>query len=695
MSRGITVDGISYAGTPHERFNEEDVASTAMPAQPYKRTSRKIIYSAWLILAAALAAFLSARADVTLYESMTISGSSSSDGVRVLTDFVPKSNTVVRARFSTAKPNYAGGLFCSRKDAYPNNYPHFAFYANTSAGKLQFNYGGNSFTASGTAVADHVYELEVANGIATVKDTETGTTTTLGSGLQSFTTQYRLALFQLYKRSNNDYADWASPFKGDFHYLKLYDIEDGAEVLKHHFVPCTEEENGVSVVKLFDLADGRTTYALTATGDGAAAVNGDPAPLAVEPGETVRLATDCTVGSLSGAAGAKLVADGCEVTLADGNCYLGGLELVTENGGSFVKDGAGTVYLYSPGALCASVHVAQGGAVFSANGLTQKYWRWTFTKVAQSPNPLWLGRLWLFGNDGSHVATNMVKMSDNYAPLSAGQVTWKYDNAVTNVATHADANTDIQGAGFLHRAFNDSLTKNVNNFPMLGSPVIDPANEDSWLGVEFRLRNDDNPVTGYNIMSGLRSTGNAESVNHCPVSWRVEASDDGVTWTEIETRPDVDTGKVTTGGYFYDGESYATAASRGTPVEHFKFGGYKSNGLEADAAKALSVQVDGNASLDLSAFTVATQKIEAVTIDLAAGGGTVIGGSIVAGGTLTLKNAAAANQNNMLPLLFQDASDTENFTSWTVIVDGHATSRKIKLRDGRLSFVGGLAIIVR
>ena len=109
----------------------------------------------------------------------------------------------------------------------------------------------------------------------------------------------------------------------------------------------------------------------------------------------------------------------------------------------------------------------------------------------------------------------------------------------------------------------------------------------------------------------------------------------------------------------------------------------------------LSVQVDGGATLDLTAFTVSTQKIDAITIDLAAGGGTVLGGSIVAGGALMLTNALAASQNAVLPLLFQNTSNADNFRSWSVIIDGHATSRRIRFWDGRLSLVGGLALIVR
>ena len=630
----------------------------------------------------------STRADVTLYNSMTISGSSVSDGVYVLTDFAPKSNTVVRAKYAS-KQNHTGCLFCARKGSSTNP-PYFVFLPNVSK-KFEFDYGDQKFTASMNFVADRVYELEIRNGTASVTDTVSGEIVSLGSGLASFESDRQLALFKTY--GNTSYGALNNAFEGVFYFMETYDIEEGEEVLSHRFVPCTED----GVVKLCDLADGNETYALTVTGNGDAVVDGAPS-LAVKAGETVRLTADCTVGNLSGATGAKLIADGCEVTITGENSYLGGLELFTENGGSFVKSGSGTACLYAPGALGASVHVAQGSAVFSEYGLTQKYWRWTFTKVAQSPNPLWLGRLWLFDDDGNHVATNMARMSDNYASLSGGQVTWKYDASVTNIAIYAGANSTVYGVGYLNRVFNDGLNQGMNSFPMLGSPVVDPENSNSWLGAELRLRNDDKPVTGYNIMSGLCTDsviGNAEPANHCPVSWKVEASDDGVTWIEIETRSNVDTSKVNEGGYFYDGEKYTTAALRGTPVEHFKFGGYKRDGLAADAAKALSLQVDGGASLDLTAFTVTAQKIESITIDLAAGGGTVLGGSIVAGGTLILKNASSASQNESLPLLFQNTSCTDNFRSWDVIVDGHATGRQIRLRNGRLNFVEGFMMIVR
>ena len=52
-----------------------------------------------------------------------------------------------------------------------------------------------------------------------------------------------------------------------------------------------------------------------------------------------------------------------------------------------------------------SLHVADGGIVFSASGLPQRYWKWTFKGLSgNEPLPLQsLGVLWLFGADGTRV----------------------------------------------------------------------------------------------------------------------------------------------------------------------------------------------------------------------------------------------------------------------------------------------------
>jgi hypothetical protein len=233
----------------------------------------------------------------------------------------------------------------------------------------------------------------------------------------------------------------------------------------------------------------------------------------------------------------------------------------------------------------------------------------------------------------------------------------------------------------------------MNGYPKLATPVIDPANESSWPGIGLRLAASDKPVTGYNIMS--------EDSDHYPVSWKVEASYDGVTWTDVETRTDVVHAHPGT-YYFYDGEKHDEAnARRGSPVEHFRFSGYKSDGLAADPAKAVSLQVDGGASVDLTAFTEAPQKIGGLTVDFAAGGGTIHGGSIASGGTLYIVNSTQGGGfalDSALPLVLDGVGDGANFSSWSVCIDGKlAENYRVRLKgSGELVVSGaGLVIIVR
>ena len=327
--------------------------------------------------------------------------------------------------------------------------------------------------------------------------------------------------------------------------------------------------------------------------------------------------------------------------------------------------------------------------MFSAYGLSYKFWRWMFTKAATSPGPVWIDRLWIFDTDGGRVTSGMKysSASQSTAALSANYARWEYNSSVTNIAPHQNAQA-YQGAPTLASVVgNDNLTASLNNFYMCASPVVDPENPDSWLGIGMRFADNAKPVTGYNIMS--------YETAHYPVSWKVEASQDGVTWTNIETRTNVEhaqPGKY----YFYDGEVNTAAAVRGSPVEHFKFGGYKSDGLEADSTKAVSLQVDDGASVDFTAFTVAPQKIGGITVDFAAGGGTIHGGSIAPGGTLYIVNSSQGFvRDSALPIVLDGVGDGANFSSWTVSIDGSPAGKYCaKLNGNGELIVSGMGLLI-
>ena len=414
-----------------------------------------------------------------------------------------------------------------------------------------------------------------------------------------------------------------------------------------------------------------------------------------------KITNDCFVANLSGAPGATLIADGCTVSIAGGDYALGGLELATANGGSFVKTGSGTAYLYAPGALGAKLHVAEGNAVFSAIGLSQRYWRFTFKEMSGgTPAPVVLRGIYLFGttgaweNSGMSVSSPAVVTETNSSALAANKVRYFVNSATNVVADTSKTKFYISKLSSLFSTSDDSNTR-----PALLSPRVDSSNQDSWLSIEFRLNAGGNPITGYNLCNG---TGNLAAY---PSSWSVFASDDGNSnsWTEIDSRSGETCNTGSGKNYTYDGGADYVANIRGKTVaelpsvvtEHFKFSHYKGDGLEADAAKAISVQVDAGASLDLTAFTVAPQKIGAIAIDLAKGGGTIHGGSIAATGALEIATAGAMNYGQPLPVVFDGASDTTNFTNWTVRVNGAAVNRKLVFQDGALAFERrGVIIIV-
>ena len=223
---------------------------------------------------------------IVLYERLMICGTNNTQGsgVHILTDYVPKSNSVVRAKYasdSAANSNNNQFLFCSRKGSDNNKVEmkHFSFAPNVG-GKFRFDYCGTQHGASATFTAGADYELEVKDGYATVTNvTSGGTATRLGSGLKSFETTYRLALFQSYLvNTSGEPASWSNSFRGKFYYLKIYELEGGVEVLKHHFVPCTS--NGVAAV--CDIADARRVYVPVET-SGYATVEGATALAADVP----------------------------------------------------------------------------------------------------------------------------------------------------------------------------------------------------------------------------------------------------------------------------------------------------------------------------------------------------------------------------------------------------------------------------
>lgn len=396
----------------------------------------------------------------------------------------------------------------------------------------------------------------------------------------------------------------------------------------------------------------------------------------------VRFATnDCVVGKLTAAAGTELVADGCDVTLPPGGEYAG-VSFLTENGGRFVKADAARTVIYDPVSVTGALHVADGELAFSKYGYTNKFWRFTFTSVKSGISVLYIRGLYLFAPDGTWQNSGLgyvAPANENTTDvLAAGKARW-YCSSATNVASKAGEYSYYNYKN-LHKIFRYS--DNNNHYPRLTSPKINPNDPDSHLAIEMRLSNSAKPITGYN----MRAAGSTRYAN----GWRIEVSDDGVNWAQIEER---------TGQTFSISDNYNTyddvafVQNNANAKEFFHFTGYRNGGLAA--MDPLSVQVDDGATLDLLAFDDG-QPVDSITIDLAAGGGTLKGGKIMPNGVLNIETATGAALSEALPLVLEDTLDTANFASWSVVVNGRRRKASIICEGNRLRVqLAGLAVFLQ
>ena len=401
---------------------------------------------------------------------------------------------------------------------------------------------------------------------------------------------------------------------------------------------------------------------------------------------TVRFATnDCVVGKLTAATGTALIADGCDVILPPGGEYVG-VSFLTVNGGSFVKAGDSRMVIYDPVSVTGALHVANGELAFSKYGFSQKWWRWTFFSVNNGPHGLMHRGLYLFGTDGTWQSPGetpeYVKTAAHYdnPPATALAVNrcrwWRHSTTnITKMSTYK-----YNGASYLSFFFDYS--HNGNNLASLSSPVVNPDDSTSWIGIEWHMPSTALPITGYNMRT--------HSATYYANGWKVEASSDGLNWETVDVRSN-QTFSLSGLYYSYDNKSY----DPGTPNlnEFFHFTGYRNGGLAT--VDPLSVQVDDGATLDLLAFDDG-QPVEAITIDFAAGGGTLKGGRIAANGVLNIENATDAALNEALPLALEGTRDVENFASWSVMVNGRLRKAAIACDGSRIRVqLPGIAVIVR
>ena len=395
-------------------------------------------------------------------------------------------------------------------------------------------------------------------------------------------------------------------------------------------------------------------------------------PNLVLDGGVVRFTDDCVIGNMTVTGGAaSVIADGCVVTLpatVEGYCSF-----ETANGGSF----AGATIFRAASFDLSNVRFRSGTTnIFSsaATANTDRWWRWTFTKLYTARVALRLQGLYLFDDEGNWVNEGLTSVSphyvknDNYTTLESGKARF-FCSSVTNIVELASP-TQFK-INQLYRLFAvPAKHSNGNSYhPCLTSPQVDETNPDSAVAVEFCLTNSENS-TGYNLRSGGASSNRYTT----PLSWTVESSADGTAWTLVDDRVDVEWAKPTTAFTTIDGVA-ATNDGELNATNYMKLTRFPLSPI----AGPVSLCVEEGAVVDFRAV-VGGQPVSGITIDWDnPGQGVVLGAKPAANGTLNFVNLPSGTLPTAFSLPFSSGADMTVVTEWRVTVNG--VERRWKVRS--------------
>ena len=185
---------------------------------------------------------------------------------------------------------------------------------------------------------------------------------------------------------------------------------------------------------------------------------------------------------------------------------------------------------------------------------------------------------------------------------------------------------------------------------------------DSDRAIRFimRLADDAAPVAGYNIQTGGDDVWNYNH-NQCrtPASWTLEASEDGTTWTLLDSQTDSAYAVVADDTWFNGGNMIPCTA----------------NGTGSSMPTNATLSVSGGATMALP--TDQKDGVKSLEIDCTATTGTFANFTAADGMTVNLVNFRAFRDDSVaggkpLPVLFSGATDFATVDSWKVLIDGDA-----------------------
>lgn len=229
------------------------------------------------------------------------------------------------------------------------------------------------------------------------------------------------------------------------------------------------------------------------------------------------------------------------------------------------------------------------------------------------------------------------------ASLAAGSFTWKY---------HWTGSYD-GGTSHEEMMFDEDLSTRLSGW---GWDTQNPSSPETWLVWTMRLADDAAPVASYNF-APFGTPGSSS----CPVNWLVEASKDGTTWFEADSR----SGEAATALLPAAAKTYCNG---GHPI------GFTTGCDRWLCPTGAVVEVANGATLELPASGANSIAGLAIDLTVASPLGTIANFNPAASGTLYLTSASRKPQldDAAMPITFTGLANAANVENWNVVVNGVA-----------------------
>ena len=342
-------------------------------------------------------------------------------------------------------------------------------------------------------------------------------------------------------------------------------------------------------------------------------------------------------------------------------------------GSPLVKVGSNRAIVQTATAIDADIDVQGGTMVFSGRACTNEFYRIVFNGSQYGASTqIAIGDLRVYADaagieeiaGGIGTNGNVLAAGTSAPNLARGQCVASFATTTTKPLDDHGNTQESMNLWDLRNAFDN---KPYNAVLSENSYYIYNGASTQW--VAFRMAEGNNRVQSYLPVKSYITW------YWHPNSWLFQTSVDGGYWTTI----DVQTGALTSDGY------------GSTP---FVVKGFLADGAAGFATNA-NVKVASGATLDATGVA-GGQTLSHLTVDWTAGAGTIKGVTIAQNGVLDLVNVPAGARigGKTIPVTLSDIANGANFGSWTVRVNGAATSEGLRWTGTVLRIPGAFVLSI-